>query len=72
MRQIGDNDNDNDNRLGAHSILGEIPPAVSSSEASLNRAERVTLAQLRTGRCRRLNDFQHLIGKLESAVCPDV
>ena len=58
-------------RLGFHSVLGKIPPAVSSSERNWNRQERVTLAQLRTGRCRRLNDYQHMIGQIESAVCPE-
>ena len=59
------------NRLGSQSVLGRIPPAISQSERTLNRQERTTLAQLRAGRCRRLNDYRHMLGQVENALCPE-
>ena len=59
------------NRLGEQSVLQKVPPAVSRSELTLSRPERCTLAQLRVGRCRRLNDYKHLLGQVDSAVCPE-
>ena len=52
-------------------ILGGTRPYISPSESSLSRAERSTLAQLRSGQCHLLQDYQLRIGKSTSAVCPE-
>ena len=36
----------------------------------MKRRERATLAQLRTGFCSSLNDYQHRINAAPSALCP--
>ena len=52
-------------------VLEAVPPDVSSSEKSLPRIQRTTLAQLRTNYCKRLNDYKHLLGHSDTAVCPE-
>ena len=45
-----------------------------STEASLSRQERTTLAQLRTGYCKRLNDYMHnkmTPPRAADAICPE-
>ena len=58
-------------RLGPNSVLGQVPPAISPVEKLLDRVERSTLAQLRTGQCRRLNSFLQMTGQLDDATCPE-
>ena len=57
--------------LGNNRLLDAPPPKISSSEKSLSRPERSTLSQLRTGQCKRLNDFQHKLGLAQNALCPE-
>ena len=52
-------------------VLGVAAPDVEESEEEdMSRQERTTLAQLRTGFCSTLNDFQHRINASPSALCP--
>ena len=52
-------------------VLGGNLPSISPSESSLLRAKRSTLAQLRSGQCHLLQDYQQRIDKTTSAVCPE-
>ena len=52
-------------------VIDEAPPAISESEKSLKRIDRTTLAQLRSGQCKYLNDYQVLTGRSTSALCPE-
>ena len=52
-------------------VLGGNLPSISPSESSLLRAKRSTLAQLRSGQCHLLQDYQQRIDKPTSAVCPE-
>ena len=49
--------------LGPNPLLGERPPPVDKSEKSLPRSQRCALAQLRSGYCRLLRDYQHRVGR---------
>ena len=44
-------------------ILNAVPPKVNKQETDLPRQYRTTLAQLRSGYCARLKDFQLRVGK---------
>ena len=61
--------------LGTYRLLDEFPPPkISSTEASLSRQERSTLAQLRTGHCKRLKDYMHnkmTPPRATDAICPE-
>lgn len=57
--------------LGANHLLDSIPPPIDDSELALTRSERTTLAQLRSGKCHRLNDYQMKVGKTDNATCPE-
>ena len=52
-------------------VLGAPPPDIDSSERSLPRHHRTTLAQLRSGHCSRLRSYQHRIGISDAAACPE-
>ena len=52
-------------------VLGSAPPLIHPSESSLPRLTRVTLSQLRSGHCARLNDFLFRIGRANDDLCPD-
>ena len=52
-------------------ILGSARPAISPSESTLSQAERSTLAQLRSGQCHHLLDYQLKVGRSPTAVCPE-
>ena len=58
-------------KLGVNRLLGDAPPKIAS-EVSLTRAERSTLSQLRTGHCKRLNDYKHsFLQQSPTAICPE-
>ena len=52
-------------------VLGHDRPEIDPSESNLSRAERSTLAQLRTGECQLLNDYLTKVGRSNSALCPE-
>ena len=52
-------------------VLGSVPLAISPSEVSLPRIQRTTLAQLRSGHCKMLNDYRVLLKHTELALCPE-
>ena len=55
-----------------HSRLLEGPhPDAFASEKTLSCAERSILAQLRTGECHLLMDYQTKVGRADSALCPE-
>ena len=56
--------------IGPNRVLNERAPEVSEDELLLSRSSRTTLSQLRSGFCRRLNDFQHRIGTSVISACP--
>ena len=57
--------------LGENHLLQSVPLPIDDSETALNRRERTTLAQLRTGDCSNLKDYQMRIGKSDNALCPE-
>ena len=57
--------------LGANHLTGAAPLPIDDSELSLSRHERATLAQLRSGDCHFLKDYQMRIGKADDATCPE-
>ena len=58
--------------LGENPILEAKPPDISPSELSLSRVDRCTLAQLRSGQCKLLNDYSHTkLQRSPSAICPE-
>ena len=52
-------------------ILGGPRPQINPSESTLSRAERSTLAQLRSGECQSLNNYLAKVGRATSAICPE-
>ena len=50
-------------------VIGQPPPPVHTNENHLPRLIRVTLAQLRSGFCARLRDFQFRINKSPDDLC---
>ena len=52
-------------------VLGAPAPEVDRCESLLPRRCQVVLAQLRSGFCSKLKDFQHRIGKADNDTCPD-
>ncbi|XP_059219026.1 uncharacterized protein LOC106085920 [Stomoxys calcitrans] len=52
-------------------VLGERPPPIAPEEIDLPRQTRVVLAQLRSGRCSRLNSHRARIDADVQDVCPD-
>ena len=58
-------------RLEPNPLFGVLPRSISPSETTLTRKQRSTLAQLRSGQCHLLNDYQDLAGRTHSALCPD-
>ena len=51
-------------------ILQEQPPDIAPVETQLPRVYRTTLSQLRSGYCKSLNSFQHLINPSIDPSCP--
>ena len=58
-------------RLDPNRILFSRPPRVNKKELRLPRLTRVTLAQLRSGHCARLKDYQFRIGSATDDICPE-
>ena len=52
-------------------VLGCTRPKQSPSESRLTRAERLTLAQHRSGECHLLGDYQVKTGRADCATCPE-
>ena len=52
-------------------ILGSRPPEPDVTEKFLPRKTQVTLSQLRSGFCSRLQDYQFRIGAAPNDLCPD-
>lgn len=57
--------------LGPNRVLGRQSPPIAPTEAYLQRQIRVTLSQLRSGHCARLQSYQAKIGSSPSDLCPD-
>ena len=58
-------------RLAHNRVLNQRPPKVNPNEKTLPRKTRVILAQLRSGHCARLRDYQCKIGKVPDDRCQD-
>ena len=58
-------------KSGANRVLGTSAPPINATESSLSRPTRAVLAQLRSGHCAKLQDFQLRIGKVASDNCPE-
>ena len=58
---------------GPNEVLGHYPPSagVNSSEKTLSRSHRCTLAQLRSSYCHHLCSYLHAIGKTADDLCPE-
>ena len=56
---------------GPNRVLGSHPPPIHACEAGLPRLTRTTLAQLRSGHCGKLRDFQKRVGKTNDDICAD-
>ena len=52
-------------------VLNAPAPELNPIELSLPRPTQVVLAQLRSGFCSRLNDYQHRLGRIGDSLCPD-
>ena len=52
-------------------ILNQRPPKINPNEKTLPRRTRTILAQLRSGHCVRLRDYQFRIGKVPDDRCQD-
>ena len=57
------------NRSTNNRVLGRKPPNVNINGNHLPRLTRVTLAQLRSGHCARLRDYQFMLGKSPDNLC---
>lgn len=51
-------------------VLGTLPPPISDTEKTLPRVTRTTLSQLRSGRCKMLNNYMHRINQTIDDACP--
>ena len=58
-------------QLDINPLLGAFPPSIAASEATLSRKQTTALAQLRSGQCHLLRDYQVLTGRGASAICPE-
>ena len=52
-------------------VLKKRPPPLSDKEQRLNRRQRCTLSQLRSGHCHLLQDYKHRVLGEPSAICTD-
>ena len=52
-------------------ILKKRPPPISAEEQRLNRRQRCTLSQLRSGHCHLLQDYKHRVFGEPSGICTD-
>ena len=51
---------------GNNRVLKKHPPPISDEEQRLNRRQRCTLSQLRSGRCHLLHDYKHRVNQATS------
>ena len=56
---------------GNNRVLKERPPPISDEEQKLNRRQRCTLSQLRSGHCHLLQDYNHRVLGEPSDICTD-
>ena len=56
---------------GNNRLLKERPPQISDEEQGLNRRQRCTLSQLRSGHCHLLQDYKHMVFGKPSDICTD-
>ena len=59
------------NNLNPNVTLGGRPPPISTTETSLSRKQRTTLAQLRSGYCSLLNNYKHRLDAHVPDTCSD-
>ena len=57
--------------LGNNRVLKESPPPIADEEQGLNRRQRCTLSQLRSGHCHQLQDHKHMVFGEPSDICTD-
>ena len=56
---------------GNNRVLKKPPPPISDEEQRLNRRQRCTLSQLRSGHCHLLQDYKHRVLGEPSDICTD-
>ena len=56
---------------GNNRVLNGRPPPISEDELRLNRRQRSTLSQLRSGHCQLLQAYKHRVKKEPSDICTD-
>ena len=56
---------------GHNRVLKKRPPQISEEEQRLNRKQRCTLSQLRSGHCHLLQDYKHRVLGERSDICTD-
>ena len=56
---------------GHNRVLMKRPPPISDEEQRLNRRQRCTLSQLRSGHCHLLQDYKHRVLGEPSDICTD-
>ena len=56
---------------GNNRVLEKRPPPISDKEQRLNRRQRCTLSQLRSGHCHLLQDYKHRVLGEPSDICTD-
>ena len=56
---------------GNNRVLKKRPPPISDEEQRLNRRQRCTLSQLRSGHCHLLQDYKHMVFGEPSDICTD-
>ena len=56
---------------GYNRVLKKRPPQISDEEQRLNRRQRCTLSQLRSGHCHLLQDYKHRVFCEPSDICTD-
>ena len=56
---------------GNNRVLKKRPPPISDEEQRLNRRQRCTLSQLRSGHCHLLQDYKHRVFGEPSDICTD-
>ena len=56
---------------GNNRVLKKHPPPISDEEQRLNRRQRCTLSQLRSGHCHLLQDYKHRMFGEPSDICID-
>ena len=54
---------------GNNRVLKKHPPPISDEEQRLNRRQRCTLSQLRSGHCHLLQDYKHRVFGEPSDIC---